>query len=462
MDWGLNVFFPCGSGVTRAHSFAIDSLVDINHQRVRNERVTGVSERRVMNQALGLLSEPLADAPPEALREAEDIVRFLGLDEVELVDAHAHAFDPQREVGGLARQFSLSSEEPLPGMIEKTVLFRTMLRELAAFLGCGPTIQEVANVRAAAYGTDPAGYVARLFNGARIGLVLIDTGYPSSGAGYEIDQDAFRRLLPCPVENIHRVEHTLDPLLDLEIPFTAVLRRFRDDVVHQLRNGAVGLKSSIAYRSGLDVEVVQQTAAERAHGRMRARRASNGDRKVVRDWFFAETLRIAIDHDVPVQVHTGMGDGPDFDMRAANPILLGRVFADRELRAARIVLIHAGYPWVEEAGWAANQFDNVYVDISEMNPFSAHGVTSKLLSLLEMTPTHKLMFGTDGINAPEVAWFAAVRGRRSVAACLGTLVRDDWLTASEAAQIGRDILADNARALYRLPIGNRIGGQPHG
>jgi hypothetical protein len=379
------------------------------------------------------------------------------------VDAHCHGFDPSKEVGGLARQFTLSAEEPAPGSIEKTVLFRAMLRELADFLGCRPTVEEVASVRTAAYGADPRGYVHRLFSGAGIGLVLVDTGFPTvASAGYAIDLEAFSTLLPCPIATIYRAEAALDPLLDQDVTFHEAGGRFREDLVRALRVGAVGLKSSIAYRTGLDVEIVSQTDAERAHSRLRSHRASFADRKAVRDWFFAETLRVAIDHDVPVQVHTGMGDGPDFDMRTASPILLGRIFAHRELRAARIVLIHAGYPWVEEAGWAANQFDNVYVDLSEMNPFAAHALTSKLLGLLEMTPTHKLMFGTDGINAPEVAWFAAIRGRRAVAASLGSLVMDDWLQPSEAGQIGRAILGENARALYRLSTGYRVGDGIHG
>ena len=69
---------------------------------------------------------------------------------------------------------------------------------------------------------------------------------------------------------------------------------------------------------------------------------------------------------------------------------------------------------MEEAGYLANQYPNIYIDISELNPFMSIGVERKLLSLLEMSPTTKIMYGSDGVVIPELFWISSIKELKSI------------------------------------------------
>lgn len=383
------------------------------------------------------------------------------IDTIPIIDAHCHAFVPDAAANELVSLVTLS-EEPLdPRMIRDTLLFRHVIRELATVLGCEPDLAAVTEVRRTLFERDRDGYFRTLFEDAGIEALLCDVGHPVTADGRPaIALDDFAEAIGRPCYPIFRVEIAAERQFVEGSSFGGFLERFDAEIDDAVAGGAVALKSVIAYRSGLDVELTDEIDASRSYDRSLGTHGSTAElaiEKPLWDFLFVRSLRKAIEHAVPLQVHTGMGDGPIFDMTLARPVLLRRVLFEPSLRRASIVLTHAGYPWVEESGWLANQYENVHIDVSEMVPFAAHGMTPKLLSLLEMTPTSKLMIGTDGFNAPEVHWFGAKAGRRSLASALETLHRDGWLAAEDLEEIARAILHDNAARLYRLEDGR---GEP--
>jgi hypothetical protein len=384
---------------------------------------------------------------------------------ISVVDAHCHPFVLDDVAPSLASAFTLSEAALPPGMAESTVMVRRLVRDLGAFLGCQADLAVVDAARARAIADDRDGFVASLFRHANIDMLLFDTGHPVDADGrstVELSQLAAAVGRPC--RTVFRIDPIVDRLVAEQASFDEVLDRIDAEVRDALDAGAVGLKSIIAYRTGLDVELVDRAAARRCYDRFIAGREP-GAEKPFRDHVFVWALEQAIHHDVPLQVHTGMGDGPIFDMTTARPALLRRVLIDPGLRRAKLVLTHAGYPWVEESGWLASQYDNVFIDVSEMVPFAAHGVRRKLLALLELAPTSKLMYGSDGFAVPELHWFGAHVGRRALADALGTLVAERWLDDAHAVEIAEAILRRNATDLYRLDTGStdeRGGSTTHG
>ncbi len=150
-----------------------------------------------------------------------------------------------------------------------------------------------------------------------------------------------------------------------------------------------------------------------------------------------------------------MGDSPAIDLRASNPLHLLEVVADNELREARIVLLHSGYPYVREAGYLANSYQNVYVDLSEMIPFASIGAKTCILQLLEMAPVTKLMYGSDGFGVPEIFWIGGLIGKEALAAALQELIERRAIDEDYAHSAARQILQGNALRLYRLTL-NRV------
>jgi predicted TIM-barrel fold metal-dependent hydrolase len=217
----------------------------------------------------------------------------------------------------------------------------------------------------------------------------------------------------------------------------------------------------IAYRTGLAVRNWEEGIAKRSWGEIVSMvrdgkkpgdvlSERNEKNKSVYDTFLMTGLEEAGQLRVPLQIHTGMGDSPSMDLRNADPSLLYDLLQNPVAREASIVLTHGGYPYMEEAVFLTNAYPNVYIDLSETIPFISVGLRDRLLSLLEMAPTTKIMYGSDGFNIPELYWFSAIQAKRALASTLDELIRYEGLGEDDANCIGESFLAGNARRLYRL------------
>ena len=83
---------------------------------------------------------------------------------------------------------------------------------------------------------------------------------------------------------------------------------------------------------------------------------------------------------MPIQFHTGLGD-PDLDLTLVDPAALRFLFSER-FRAAPIVLLHTGYPYVRSLAYCAAMFPNVYADMGESILFAAGEATQIYRELL--------------------------------------------------------------------------------
>jgi predicted TIM-barrel fold metal-dependent hydrolase len=79
----------------------------------------------------------------------------------------------------------------------------------------------------------------------------------------------------------------------------------------------------------------------------------------------------------------------------------------------------------------------------------------RLLDILSLVPTSRVMYGSDGWIIPEVHWLAAKIGRETVYAVMRGLVDEGLYSEHGALEAARDILTGNARELYRLQCRNR-------
>jgi predicted TIM-barrel fold metal-dependent hydrolase len=104
---------------------------------------------------------------------------------------------------------------------------------------------------------------------------------------------------------------------------------------------------------------------------------------------------------------------------------------------------------VREAGYLASVYPQVYVDLGLAVPFlSVAGMRAVLRMLLELAPTTKLMYSSDGHMIPELFYLGAKWGRDILASVLEESVADSDLGAAEADDAAAAILRDNAAALY--------------
>jgi hypothetical protein len=343
-----------------------------------------------------------------------------------------------------------STGQHLAQLTETTPLALAMRRRLAEHLGAEATREAVAAARREAFSADPIGYNQRLWEAARVEGLVYDEGYPQP----TISREDFSHDSGTQIHRVARIEPFIVALREqasayheLEDAFTEVLEAAGADPA------VVGFKSVIAYRTGLDIEDPPADYCERAFRLWRedgfAETRSNA--KPIRDRLLRRTLEVARRHDRPVHIHCGGGD-PAIVLAHARPSDLFPLLAEHQRQP--IVLIHSGWPWVEEGAYVASVLPHVYLEISLSMPWASLAVDQKLEVLLGAAPPAKILYGSDEATEPEVIWLTAQIAREALGRVLGTAIERHWLTQREAIDIGEGVLAGNVLRLHGIPLGS--------
>lgn len=338
-------------------------------------------------------------------------------------------------------------EAELQEVQRATVYFHRLIRDLAAYFGIEPTLSAVLEARNAAIETDYRDYVTRLWGDIGLESVVMDFGYPVPNLALE----AVRDELPVEIVPIFRIEPLIVSLLAEGIDWSEFRRRYDDTIADALTNGGYrGLKSVIAYRTGLDISPLSRTPDQGYQALDAIRRGTGGGAmKQLRDHLLCRALELCIEHDVPMQIHTGMGDY-EVNLVLCRPAYLMDLLRFPAYRACRVILVHTGYPYHREAGYMANVLPRVYCDLSEGIPFGGHGAKRIIAETLEMAPLTKVMYGSDGYSIPEINYTSAKLGKQALSEVLQDLVDGGMLADSDAREAGAMILAENAKRLYRI------------
>lgn len=185
----------------------------------------------------------------------------------------------------------------------------------------------------------------------------------------------------------------------------------------------VGFKSVVCYRTGLDVDPYSSDDATMAASLIRtldSGTTKSGYRvedKPLNDWLVQQTLKAITFHKrggvvKPLQFHTGLGDN-DINLLKANPAYLQPLIA--QYPDGDIVLLHSAYPYTRDAGYLACVYPNVYLDLGEVFPMVSREAQERILrESLEITPTSRLLWSTDGHLHPETFWLANRQFRQAL------------------------------------------------
>lgn len=366
------------------------------------------------------------------------------------IDAHCHPFLPNEVLNyhEFARSFSLTVlgpgsivEDPRCG--SGTVLQEFLLCQLSRLLDCRDLPDEVMERRngLVAMGNQ---YTRLLFADAGLAGLVVDSGYPQP----PIDLDDFRRRVPVPAWEVYRIEPLLQELLQEQVDFYSFESRYQEGIERALgAPGCVGLKSIIAYRTGLNVGVPCREEAERAYTAWQ--KDPSASLKTLRDYCLLKAFVACRETGKVMQVHTGAGDS-EIHLATARPELLYEVLTTDPYRRTRTVLVHGGYPWTREAAFMVSVLENVYLDLSLISPFATFGVAKALEDVLAIAPVSKVMHGSDAFRLPEMNWVGALYTRQALAAVLGRLKGEGAISLKFALTAAEGILSGNARTVYRL------------
>jgi predicted TIM-barrel fold metal-dependent hydrolase len=213
---------------------------------------------------------------------------------------------------------------------------------------------------------------------------------------------------------------------------------------------AVAFKSIAAYRVGLalspdrpdDTEVT--AAADRW-----LRKAGEGAPPRLADEILHRFLVwCAADYRLPIQFHVGYGDA-DTDLRLGDPLLLTRLLRALEPVGAPVMLLH-NYPFHRAAGYLAQVFPHVFVDVGLAVHNVGHRAPVLIAETLELTPYRKFLYSSDAFGLPELYYLGAVLFRRGLADYLADALRRDAMTGDDARRVADLVAFANANRVYRI------------
>ena len=347
--------------------------------------------------------------------------------------------------GGVANDIALQTE--VQDVRRNTLYLRYALLRLAEIHDCEPTWDAVVAARNVAVAADYSGYARRLYATCGLTTLVTDFGYPQPA----VDVDAFRAEIPAEVVPVYRIEPLIVELLEAPIGWREFRRRFEEAIAGALTDGGYrGLKSIIAYRTGLDVSPLSRTSDQGLQALDAIRRGIGGAAmKKLRDHLLCRALELCMEFDFPMQIHAGMGDW-QVNLVKCRPALLMDLLRFPTFRGCKVILVHTGYPYHAEAGYMANMLPRVYCDVSEGVPFAAHAARRIIGETLEMAPLNKVVFGTDGFTLPEINFVGTILGKQALGQVMAELVADGFLAAADVEEAARWILAETARGLYRI------------
>lgn len=373
----------------------------------------------------------------------------LDLSAIPIVDNHCHSLLRNQPQDDEAFRNHLT-ESYIPEVARRDVphslVYHWAIRELASLLGCEP---QAAAVHAARRERGLESLTREIVERANFKTWLVDTGY---GTDTTFGLDELRGFVACDIREIVRLEPLIERLILEATDFDGFLDAYRAALSDLRGSGYVAMKSVLAYRTGLQLERVDRSTAAAAFGPVHEMARRDGrlriESKPLLDFLILAAVEESARQEVPIQFHTGLGD-PDLDLTKADPAGLRLLFSDA-YRAAPIVLLHTGYPYVRSLSYLAAMYPNVYADLGEVQLFVAGDLRSIVRELLGLAPMNKILFSTDASLVPELYWLGAQAGRRALGQVLDEHIAEGLIDERTAIGMAEMILWRNAERVYRL------------
>jgi hypothetical protein len=351
-------------------------------------------------------------------------------DELPLTDHHCH--------GVVRRDLT---EEGLRGLLTEAEVGTFDSRVgLAVRRWCAPVLDLPAHAPVADYVSRrlELGFTevnARFLNAAGLWALCVDTGYVPEPI---LSPAELGELANAKAHEIVRLEALAEELHGTvaAADFPGAFRSLLDS------RRVVGVKSVAAYRVGLGLGSERPSDAEVVAA---VDEWFAGPRRLASEVLHRFLVWCGADLGLPVQFHVGLGDA-DVDMKECDPLLLTGLIRALDVP---VMLLH-NYPYHRNAGYLAQVFANVYVDIG----LAAHNLGDRAVTLvqevLELAPFTKVLYSSDAFGLPEFHHLGAVLFRRGLASVLGGGVSEGSWTAVDADRLAALVATENAARVYGL------------
>jgi len=291
----------------------------------------------------------------------------------------------------------------------------------------------------------------RFLRAAGLAALCVDTGHTPEPL---LEPAELGCLAGAPAHEILRLETLAEEVVFDGVSASAFAAEVRARLEARAPRAA-GVKSIAAYRAGLELSGERPSGEEvaKAAGRLlrdteRGLAGCDAPPRVRDEVLHRFLVWCACDLGLPIQFHAGYGDA-DADLRRCDPLLLTGLLRELARKDVPVMLLH-NYPFHRNAGYLAQVFPNVFVDVS----LAVHNLGDRawavLAELMELAPFGKVLFASDAYGLPELYHLGALLFRRGLGRVLAEGVAEGSWTERDAARVAEMIASGNARRAYRL------------
>ena len=220
------------------------------------------------------------------------------------------------------------------------------------------------------------------------------------------------------------------------------------------KKGGIAMKFEVAYFRSTKFSDPDHENAEDIYQRLVSGGIPGKDEyRTFQDFMFRYLIREGGRLHLPVHIHSAVGIGDYFNLSESNIMNLENILRDPRYSNVTFVLIHGGYPYDRQAIWLASA-KNVYLDSSETEILLYPSEFKNTLKQWLETFPEKITFGTDSfpyndvLGAEESYWLGVQSSRMALAAALAEMISMGEVSETQALQMARGYLHDNAVGLY--------------
>lgn len=286
----------------------------------------------------------------------------------------------------------------------------------------------------------------RFLQSSGIDTFVIDTGYRGDEIYSEI---GMAEVSERAAYKITRLETTAELVLLAGTSPELFIAHYRAKLQVEAA-GAIGLKSIIAYRYGLDFDPQRPSdfdvvnAAAKAIKHFESSGSVRIDDPVLLRFFLYEGMELGL----PIQFHIGYGD-PDLTLNRCDPLLMTDFIRIAESRNIPILLLHC-YPFHRNAGYLAQMFSNVYMDVGLAINYSGAQAGQIIAESFELAPFHKILFSSDAWGLSDLTYLGAKLFRIELAKLFSRWVNDGFWSEEDACSVVEQVAFANANRVYGI------------
>lgn len=366
--------------------------------------------------------------------------------ELGLVDHHCHGIVREIERTSFA---NLASESPWPlpngaDVFDSPTGLGIRAHCARSFgLEPNPPATDYLDARLALGSRDAA---QELLSATGIDTYIVDTGHRSDDV---TSPGELAQITDAEGYEVIRLEPLAEQVARTGVGAAGFMSQFREQLI-DLGRQAVGFKSIIAYRYGLDFDPDRPSEREVTAASDEWLKASDGGREGRLDHpvLLRALLWEAVELQKPIQVHVGWGDD-DVVLHRCDPSHMTEFLRRTVDSGAKFTLLHC-YPFIREGGFLSHVYPHVYFDTGAAVGWSGPSALTMLRHSVELAPFSKMLFSTDAFGLPELFLTGTELWRLGMTRIFSEWIADGVLADADARRYLRMIASENANTLYAL------------